>query len=98
MGVRTQAPSGHEHVPWGSAWMHRLYPGEIVGEEGRDDELQEEPGAGMKEPQQPRHGNAAPRLLHRRLAERLLEGRRIGHGAPRAVDEKGAMPVPPPLI
>ena len=52
--------------------MDRLHPGEIVGEEGRDDQLQEQTCAGMEEPQQPGDGKAATRALLRRLAERLL--------------------------
>ena len=49
--------------------MHRLHLGEIVGEEGRDDPLQEHPGAGMEEPQEVGHGKATPRPLLGRLAE-----------------------------
>ena len=78
--------------------MDRLHPGEIVGEEGRDHQLQEHTGARMEQPQQPRHGEAAPRPLLRRLAERVLEGRGIGHGASRAIDEKRAMTMPPPFV
>jgi hypothetical protein len=52
--------------------MDRLHVGEIVSEEGRDHELQEQAGARMKEPQQPRHEKAAPRPLRRRLAEPVL--------------------------
>jgi hypothetical protein len=59
--------------------MHRLHLGEIVGEEGRGDELEEHTGAGMEQPQEPSHGEATPRPLPRRLAERLLESRGIGH-------------------
>jgi hypothetical protein len=32
------------------------------------------------------------------LAELLLQYGRIGHGAPRAIDEEGAMPMPSPVI
>ena len=52
--------------------MHLLHLGEIVGEEGRDDQLQEHTGARMEEPQEVGHGKAAPRPLLRRLAKRLL--------------------------
>ena len=52
----------------------------------------------MEEPQQVRHGKAAPRPLLRRLTERGLEGRRIRHRACRAIDEEGAMPMPPPVV
>jgi hypothetical protein len=52
--------------------MHRLYPGELMGEEGRHHELQEHPSAGMAQSQEPGDGKAAPRPLLRRLAERLL--------------------------
>jgi hypothetical protein len=50
MGVGTQAPIGHEHVPWLYGWMDRLPPGEIVGEEGRDHPRQEHTGASMELP------------------------------------------------
>ena len=98
MGRGTEAPIGHEPVPFLSARMHGLHLGQIVGEEGRDDHRQEQTSPGMAQPQEPRDGNAAPRPLRRRLAERFLSGRSIGHGASRAIDQKGAMPVPPPCI
>ena len=72
MGLRTQAPIRHEHGTRLYARMDGLHPGEIVGEEGRDDPLQEHPGARMEQPQQSRHGNAAPRPLLCWLAERVL--------------------------
>ena len=78
--------------------MHLLHLGEIVGEEGCDHQLQEHTGAGVEQPQEVRHGKAAPRPLLCRLAEGLLEGRGIGHRAARAIDEKGAMPMPPPVV
>jgi hypothetical protein len=75
MGIGTEAPIGHEHVPGWSARMHGLHPGELVGEEGRDDPRQAHPGARMNQPQQSRHGNAAPRPQLGWLAERVREGR-----------------------
>ena len=42
MGIGTEA-LGHEHVPGLSARMHGLHPGELVGEEGRDDPRQSTP-------------------------------------------------------
>jgi hypothetical protein len=72
MGLRTQAPLGYEHIPCLQAWMDRLHQGQVMGEEGRGHPRQEESGARMEQPQQPYHGNAAPRPLPRRLAERLL--------------------------
>jgi hypothetical protein len=98
MGRRTQAPISHPYIAWLSARMHRLHLDEIVGEERRDDPRQEHTGAHMAQPQQSCHGNAAPRPLLRRLAEGLLEGRRIRHRAPRAIDEKRAMAPPPPVV
>jgi hypothetical protein len=98
MGVGTQAPIGDEHVSRLSGRVDRLHPGEVVGEEGRDHPRQEHTGACMKQPQEPSDGNAAPGPLLRRLAERVLEGRRIGHGAARAIDEEGVMSMPPPVI
>jgi hypothetical protein len=78
--------------------MHFVHLGKIMGEEGRNDQLEEYTGAGMEQPQQSCHGEAASWPLPRRLAEGILEGRRIGHRAPRAIDEEGAMPMPPPVV
>ena len=78
--------------------MYLLHLGEIVSQEGRDDQLQEHPSARMEQPQEVGHGKAAPRPLHGRLAEGVLEGRRIGHGAARAVGEKRAMAMPSPFV
>src|SRR5215475_2434742 len=52
----------------------------------------------MEQPQPSRHGKAAPRPLLCGLAERFLEGRGIGHGTSRAIDEKRAMAMPPPFV
>jgi hypothetical protein len=98
MGRRTHAPLGHEHSARLSARMARLPPGAIVGEKGRDHPLQAQARARMEPPQQSRHGQAAPRPLLRRLAERLLERRGIGHGAARALDQEGAMALPAPFL
>ena len=75
VGIGTQTPIRPEHVPWMSARVDRLPVGQIVREQGRDHKLEEESGAGMEEPQEPRHGNAAPRPLHVRLAEGILSRR-----------------------
>jgi hypothetical protein len=72
MGIRTQAAIGYQDIAWWSARVDRLHPGQIVGEERRDHQLQEEARARMKQPQQARYGNAAPRPWLRRLAERFL--------------------------
>src|SRR5215510_4184052 len=48
----------------------------------------------MEQPQEVRHGKAAPRPRLGRLAERVLEGGCIGHRASRAINEKGAMAMP----
>jgi hypothetical protein len=61
-------------------------------------QLQEHTGARMEEPQEVRHGNATPRPLLCRLAERVLEGGSIGHRASGAIDEQGAMTMPPPFV
>jgi hypothetical protein len=98
MSIRTQAPIGDEHISCLQAWMDRLHQGQIMGEEGRGHWLQEESGASMEQPQQVRHGNAAPRPLLCRLAERVLEGRRIRHRACRAINEKSPMPRPAPVV
>jgi hypothetical protein len=60
MGVRTQALIGHQYVSWSKGGMHRLDLSGVVGQEGRDHELPEHPSAGMEQPQEVRHGNAAP--------------------------------------
>jgi hypothetical protein len=78
--------------------MHGLHLGQIVGEEGRDDQLQEHTSAGMEQPQEPSDGKTAPRPLLRRLPERLLQGWSVRHRAPRAIDPKGAMAMPPPFV
>jgi len=74
--------------------MHPLHLGEIMGEEGRDDQLQEHTGARMEQPQEVCYREPAPRPLLCRLAERVLEGRSIGYGAARPIDKKGTMAVP----
>jgi hypothetical protein len=74
--------------------MDRLHLGQVVGEEGRDHPRQEQARAGMKQPQQARHGNAAPGPLYRWLTKGLLSSRGIRHGASRAIHEKRAMAMP----
>ena len=51
MGIGTQAPISHQYIPFLQARMDRLHPGQIVGEEGRDDQLQEHTRARMEQPQ-----------------------------------------------
>jgi len=80
------------------ARMHRLHLSQVVGEEGRDDQLEEHTAAGMDQPQEAGDGNAAPRPWRRRLAKRLLSGRRSGHGAARAIDHNGAVARPSPVV
>jgi hypothetical protein len=98
MSRGTPSPIGHQDIPCVHARMDRLHPGEIVGQEGRDHQLQEHPGARMEQPQEPGDGQAASRPRLRRLAERVLSGRRIGHGASRALDQQGPMTMPPPVV
>ena len=78
--------------------MDHLHPGKIVGKKGRDDQLEEHTRAGMEQAQQARHGKAAPGPLLCRLAECSLQGRGIGHGTSRAIDQKRAMALPPPFV
>jgi hypothetical protein len=98
LGIRPEAPIGHQHIPFWSARMHRRHLRQVVGEERRDHQLEEHPAAGMEEPQEPGDGNAAPRPLRRRLAKRLLSGGRSGHGASRAIDSAGAVAMPLPFV
>jgi hypothetical protein len=72
MRIGTQAPIGHQHIPCVQARMDRLYVGQVMGQQGCDDQLEEHPGARMEEPQEVRQGNAAPQPLLGRLAECLL--------------------------
>jgi hypothetical protein len=72
--------------------------GEIVSQEGRDHQLQEESPARMEQPQEVRHGKATPRPLLCRLAERVLEGGNIGHRAAQAIAENGTMTMPPLFV
>jgi hypothetical protein len=61
--VGTQPSIRHEPI---TRCYHRvplLHLGEIVGEEGRDHQLQEHTGARMEQPQEVRHGKATPRPL-----------------------------------
>jgi hypothetical protein len=98
MGLRAQAAIGSQSIAWWSARMHRLHPGTIVGEERRDHQLPEAARARLNQPQPPRPGNAAPRPLLRRLAERFRLGRRIGPGAARALDDTGTLTRPLPVV
>jgi hypothetical protein len=98
MRVGTPPPIRHQPITGGYQRVHLLPLGEIMGEEGRDDQLQEPTGARREEPQEVGHGKAAPRPLRRRLAERVLEGRGIGQRAARALDEHGPMTMPPPVV
>lgn len=97
MGIRTQTPIGNQHISFLYARMHCLHLSKVVGEERRDDQLEEHTAAGMEQPQEPGDGKAAPRPLLRWLAKRLLSGRRIGHGASRAIDQQGAVAMPSPF-
>lgn len=69
-----------------------------MGEARCDDQLQEATRARMEQPQEVRHGQAAPRPRLRRLTEGGLSSRRIGHGTAGALDEKGTMTMPPPVV
>jgi hypothetical protein len=60
MGIGTQAPIGHEYIPWVQARMDRWHPGQIVGEEGRDHQLQEHTGARWNSPSSRATGKPHP--------------------------------------
>ncbi len=91
-------PLGHAHITRCSQGVHLLHLGEIVGEKGRDDQRQEHPGARMEEPSPSCHGNATPGPRCRRLPARLLQGRRVRHRAPRAIDHTRTMARPPAFV
>jgi hypothetical protein len=78
--------------------MDRLHPDKSMGKKGRNDPLQEHPGARMEQSQEPGDGKAAPRPLLCWLAERVREGGSLGRGASRALDENHAMAMPPPFV
>jgi hypothetical protein len=46
----TQAPIGHEPISWVQGRVDRLHLGEVMGEEGRDHQLEEHPGTRMEQP------------------------------------------------
>ena len=48
--VGTQAPIGDEHVAWVQGRVDRLPLGEVVGEEGGDDQLEEHTGTRRAQP------------------------------------------------
>jgi hypothetical protein len=64
-GIGTQTPIRHEPILGCSPGVHLWPLGEIVGEAGGNDPLQEHTGARMAEPQQVGPGEAAPRPLLR---------------------------------
>jgi hypothetical protein len=68
VGVGTQDPIGDQDIARLEDQVHLRPLGEIV-REGGDHPRQEHPGAGMEQPQQVCHRNAAPRPWHVRLAE-----------------------------
>jgi hypothetical protein len=48
-GIGTQAPVGHQYIAWLYARMDRLHPGQIMGQKGCNDQLQEHTGARMEQ-------------------------------------------------
>ena len=48
MRLGTQSPIGHQHIPCLQARMDRLHVGQVVGQEGCDDQLEEHTSAGME--------------------------------------------------
>ena len=97
-GVDTSAAIRHEHIPGLERGVHLLPLGQIMGQAGGDPPLQEQARAGVAQPQEGGHGQAAFRPWLRRLTEGLLEGRGLGHGAARTLDQQGARPLPPPCL
>ena len=89
MGRGAQAPIRHQHIPCLQARMDLLHLGQVVRHERRGHDFQEQAGASMGQPQQPRDGNATPRSVPRRLPERLLQSWGIRHRTARAVDDIG---------
>jgi hypothetical protein len=98
MGRGTQAAIRHEHSLGCEPGVHLRHLGEIVGEEGCDDPLQEHTGARLEEPPEVGHGAAAPRPRRRRWAEGVLEGRGSRPRAPRALAATGTRAMPSPVV
>jgi len=94
MRIGAEAPIPRQHIPRPQARMGRWHLGQVVGEAGRDRPRQEPARAGMKQPQQARHGEAAPGPPDRGLAPGLLSSRGLRPGAPRALHETRAMAMP----
>src|SRR5712691_3542459 len=67
---------------------------QIVGQQGRADQLGEEARPSMEEGQQADDGEATAGALLGGLPTLLLSHRRIRHGAARAVDKKRPMAMP----
>src|SRR6266850_1048260 len=67
---------------------------QIVGQQGRADQLSQEARPGMKEGQQVDDGEATAGALLGGLTKLFLQDRGIRHGAARAVDKKRPMSMP----
>jgi hypothetical protein len=69
-----------------------------VGPQRRAGDADQKPGGRVEQGQEVHDREAAPGLLHPRLAELLLQFRRVGHGDARPIDQEGAMAVPAAVV
>jgi hypothetical protein len=60
MGLSTQAPLGHEYIPWLEGRMPRRPLSQVVGQEGRAHQRQEQARAGREQPEEPGDGKPPP--------------------------------------
>jgi hypothetical protein len=98
MRLGTKAPIGHQDITGGQLRMESDHCGEIMGAQGGGPYWSDQPGTRMKQRQQVRNGEPPPWELFAGLAKMLLQCGGIGHGNTRAIDPKGAMAPPTPLL
>jgi hypothetical protein len=94
MRVGTKRPVAHHEVARLQFVVHPSGPGQVVGPQRCRQRPPEKAGVGVEQDQQVGRGKAAARGLAARLAERLLQRRRVGHGEAGTIDQVDAVPVP----
>jgi hypothetical protein len=93
-GEGAEATIGHQDITGRQQAEHIGEAGEVRGPQRCRGDLQEQAGPGMEQRQQVGHREATPHGLIAGLTEAGLQGRRVGHGERRAVDQEGAMAAP----